>query len=184
MQIFKDFPITTEEYELLEKQFGNLCEYAAWEYYKRNVMNNHINEQSDFSQELRAIMITAGSYYKRQNYIENCLNLCKEYVKDEFMARIVEELCKLWKNKTKHGANKQKFGPHQENLLEVLTNEHVPSDLVPDKKAPLEIDTKFENYCKYIIWNKGKEMGRKITKERAISQGLVSLSDYEYLAEI
>ena len=67
--IFTQFPVTSEEYEKLDEKFGDLCEYAAWQLIKKNSRNNHTDEQTDISQELRIALIRAGSYYKRQVYI-------------------------------------------------------------------------------------------------------------------
>jgi hypothetical protein len=113
-QICKDWRISEDEYSQLDKEFGCLCEFAAWELYKKNNRNNHTDEQSDIAQELRIALIRAGSYYKRQVYIEKCLVLCHKYAEDEFVRMLVYSLQDLWDNKTRHGANRQKFGPYQE----------------------------------------------------------------------
>lgn len=181
MQIFKDFPVTEEEFGILEKKFGKLCEHAAWELLKKNSRNNHTDDQVDFSQELKMALVVAASYYKRQVYIESCLTACEEYVEDKFLVKIVQELRNLWDNKTKHGANRQKFGPYQEELLETLVVEFVPLENRPDKTAGLRMDVKFITYCKAITWNRQKAMGKKISKEKIIRQGQVSLSEFEYL---
>ena len=34
--IQNSFPITEEEYSILEKKFGELCEYQAWQLLKKN----------------------------------------------------------------------------------------------------------------------------------------------------
>ena len=111
--IFQDFPISESEYQELDEQFGKLGMYQSWQLIKKNSRNNHINSQEDFAQDLRISLLTAGSYYKRQVYIESCLLLCKKYASDRFLKYLVEGLWDLWKNKTRHGANKQKFGPYQ-----------------------------------------------------------------------
>lgn len=179
--ILMSFPINTVEYNKLDEKFGDLCEYAAWQLFKKNSRNNHTDDQQDMSQELRWALIVAGSYYKRQVYIESCLKACEKHANDELTYGIVEELAELWLNKTRHGANKQKFGPHQEQILEKLVKKIVPKDERPSKDADLRIDSKFTTYCKAITWNKQKAMGKKITREKSIRSGQVSLSEYDYL---
>jgi hypothetical protein len=182
--IFKKFPITNEEYERLESAFDDLCQYQAWQLYKRNSNQSHTDEQEDIVQNLRISLIEAACYYKRQTYIESCLNLCKKYAKDQFSISLVKELIDLWKNKKRHGAGRQKFGPYQENILQKLVNSIVPKKSRPSPNAPLKLDPKFERYCKSISWNRLKAMGRKITKEKGIRSSSVSLSEYDYLATI
>ena len=179
--ITSSFPITSEEYQELETKFGNLAEYQAWQLVKRNTRNNHTDDQQDISQEVRIAMLKAGSYYKRQTYIEDCLELCKTYVTSKGKVVLVKELDYLWKNKTKHGANRQKFGAIHETLLDKLTNKYVPKNLKPSKTAKLKMDQKFIRYCKAITWNTIKAMGKKITKEKAIRSGAVSLSEYDHI---
>ncbi len=114
---FDVFAVTETEYRLLEKQFGDLCYFAAWQLMRKNIKNNHTEDIEDIMQQLHMAIVRAGRYYKRQVYIEDCLEVAREHAKDHFMKSVVEELFALWKNRTKHGANKQKFGEHQERLL-------------------------------------------------------------------
>lgn len=178
--IFINFPISNEEYQKLADQFTDLCEYAAWQLIKKNSKNNHTDEQEDVSQELKLALVRAGSYYKRQVYIENCLKLVDKYCKNKMTRMVVDELKYLWKNKTRHGANRQKFGPKQEDMLEKLLD-IIPEEERPRKDQELKIDTKFKTYCKAITWNAQKAIGRKITKEKSIRSGIVSISEYDYL---
>jgi hypothetical protein len=180
--IFQNFPLSNDEYTLLEAKFGDLCSFAAWQLIRKNVKNNHTDEMEDIAQQLRMAVIRAGCYYKRQVYIEQCLELVTKYCKDIFMETIVSELCNLWKNRTKHGANKQKFGEHQENILKYLVLKFVPIDKRPNPKNCLRIDNKFTTYCKSITWNAQKSLGRKITRERSIRTGIVSLSEFSHLS--
>lgn len=179
--ICDSFPISNEEYMNLDKDFGRLAKKQAWELLRKNTKNNHTDDFEDINQEVIMALLRAGSYYKRQVYIENCLEVAKLYVKDGFISRIVEELDKLWQNRTRHGANRQKFGPPQEQLLSRIIKKFVPPSARPDKSAPLKIDTAFATYCKAITWNAQKSMGRKITKEKSLRTGLASLSDFDYL---
>jgi len=179
--IQNSFPVTEEEYAVLDGKFGELCEYQAWQLIKKNTRNNHTDNQEDIAQDMRMALIRAASYYKRQCYIEVCLELCNKYAKDKVIKSVVKQLEDLWKNKTKHGANKQKFGPHQEKMLEKLSRSIIPKNDRPDRSAPLKIDAKFTTYCKAITWNAQKSLGKKITREKGIRTGMVSLSEFDYL---
>jgi len=174
--------ITNDEYMMLDEKFGRLCEYQSWQLYNKNSRNNHTDEQTDISQDIRIALMKAGSYYKRQVYIEKCLDLCQKYAKDDFIKHLIKTLRNLWKNKTKHGANKQKFGPHQEKVLARLIMKLVPKGDRPDRNAALKMDAKFNTYCKTITWNQVKAMGKKITREKGIRSNQVSLSEFDYFA--
>jgi hypothetical protein len=181
LEICSKFPITIEEYALLDKKFGQLVEYIAWQLIKKNTRNSHTDEQQDVAQELKIALIRAGSYYKRQVYVELCLELCEKYAKDKFTNLVVKQLKKLWKNKTRHGASRQKFGGHQEMILDDLVKKIVPVKERPLKTRPLKIDGKFSVYCKSITWNAQKSMGKKITREKGFRSGMISLSEFDYL---
>ncbi len=181
--ICENFPITNSEYENLEIQFGKLTKFATWRLLKKNSRNNHTDEFDDVNQELLLAAILAGSYYKRQIFIEKCMVVAKTNIKDNFIVLILQELQDLWHNRRRHGANKQKFGGWQECILEKIVRSMVPLGERPDKNAPLEIDTKFATYCKAIAWNKSKSMGRKITREKSLRSGMASLSEFQHLAE-
>lgn len=179
--ILSDFMINEEEYSDLDKHYGQLVEYAAWQLIRKNSRNNHTDEQIDVSQELKIALIKAGAYYKRQTYIESCLEVLKLYVKDTFLQHILAELQDLWLNKTRHGASRQKFGPHQERILYKLIKTLVPPNERPKKNAILKIDSKFATYCKAITWNTLKALGKRITREKSVRYGLVSLSEFDHL---
>ena len=180
--IFETFPVTNEEYKTLDEKFGKLTHYAAWQLIRKNSRNNYTDDEEDINQELVISLLRAGAYYKRQTYIERCLALCEQYVQDEFLTEMVVTLRDLWKNKTRHGAARQKFGQVQEKILDTLVKKLVPSAERPNKKAPLRFDAKFTTYCKSIAWNQEKSLGKKITREKSIRQGMASISDYDYLA--
>ena len=180
MSIFTSFPVTNEEYAALSVQFENLAHYASGQLLKKNAKNNHTDELEDITQELRLSIIRAASYYKRQVYIERCLDATKN-ISDKFVNAIRGQLHKLWNNRTRHGANKVVFGQHQEELLDFIVNAYVPEEKRPRKSEPLTIDTKFITYCKAITWNCQKSMGKKITREKSVRTGMVSLSSFDYL---
>jgi hypothetical protein len=180
--MFKSFKLTDEEYIQLEKKFGQLCKYQAWQLLRKNAHNNHTDELEDIEQDLLIAMVKAGVYYKRQMYIESCLKAATKHARDKFVKDLVEQLAELWKQRTKHGANKQKYGEYQEKLLESIVRQIVPENERPDPKRPLVMDSKFATYCKQITWNQQKSLGRKITRERSIRSGLTSLSEYDYVS--
>jgi len=179
--ILNSFPVSDEEYHKLDELFGDLAHYAAWQLVQKNVKNNHTDDQEDIAQEIRWASIRAGSYFKRQVYLEKCMLTCRKHVKDKVVLRVLEQLEYLWRNRTKHGANKQKFGEHQERILDDIVGKYVPIKDQPRKDTPLDFNRKFVTYCKAIIWNCQKSIGKKITREKSIRSGLVSLSEYDYL---
>lgn len=181
MSICESFPITNEEYNQLDQKFANLCRFAAWQLLKKNARNNHTDDFEDIHQELLMAILRAGSYYKRQIYIEQCLVVAAKFAKDRFVTFLLHELENLWHNRTRHGAGRQKYGWHQEKLLEKIVVSCVPWGQRPDRSQPLKIDGKFTTYCKSIAWNSQKSMGRKITREKAIRAGCVSLSEYDHM---
>ena len=181
LDICTNYQIGDEEYKELENKFGRLTWHAAHELKKKNTRNNYTDDAEDIRQELQMSMLRAGSYYKRQIYIENSFLAIKNHVKDNFLLSVVAELEKLWNNRTRHGANRQKFGPHQEKVLQTILMKMVPDSGRPDIRAPLRIDAKFVTYCKAIVWNGQKSMGKKITREKVLRTGLVSLSEFDYL---
>ena len=176
------FPIGNDEYEELEENFGKLCHKAAWVFLSKNYNNNHTEDQKDIVQRLRIDLMRAGSYTKRQRYIENSLSVLRKHTKDKFIKCLVDQLESLWKDRKRHGANRQKFGPFQEAILDRLVCKHVPKEERPDKNAKLVIDVKFARYCKQIIWNSTKSLGKKVTREKSYRTGMVSLSEYDYLS--
>lgn len=178
------FPVSNEEYAQLEKKFGSLAHYAAWQLKRKNFKNNFIDDEEDVCQDLIMALMDAASYYKRQVYIVKCINVLHLYVTDSFTKKIIDGLADLWLNKTKHGAGKQKFGPFQEDVLEKLVIKWVPLDDRPDKKAPLIIDANFKVYCKQVMWNRQRNIGKKITRDKSIRASLVSLSEFDYLSSI
>jgi hypothetical protein len=186
--ILKQFPVTGDEFAVLEEKYGQLCEYAAWQLFKKNSKSNHTDDQTDISQELRISLLTAGSYFKRQMYIECSLVACQKYATDPFMVRLVNSLCDLWLKKTHHGANRQKFGPHQERMLDLLVRKLVPRFERPKKDAELAFNRKtpitsgfFGTYCKAITWNRTHTLGKAYTREKPIRDQMVSLSEFDYL---
>lgn len=180
--MFQKFGLTSEEYERLHKKFGMLAKFASWQLKRRNAQNNLADTDiEDIIQEILIALVYAGVYYKRQCFIEECLRVADMHVQDQFIRKILDQLNDLWKNRTKHGANKRKFGDHQEKILEQIINNWTPATARPNPHGSLQIDKKFTKYCKPILWNKQRSLGRKITRDRSIRSGSVSLSQYDYM---
>ena len=92
LDICNNFRINEKEFNELEKKFGKLCWHAAHELKRKNIHNNFTDEAEDIKQELQMSMLRAGSYYKRQIYIEKSLNLAKKYAKDKFVRKEIIDL--------------------------------------------------------------------------------------------
>ncbi len=182
MNAFKSFSITSHEYELLEDEFSQLCYFVSWQLMQNNSKNNHQHEIEDFKQELLMAVIRAGSYYKRQTWIESVFVKLDQFVpKETIWSEINKSLQYLWSKKTQHGAYKRKFGEEQEDILEMLAGKFVPEIEMPSKNAQIIINNKFKIYAKRIIWNASRFIGKKITKEKTIRVGQVSLSEHDFL---
>ncbi len=184
-EICLKFKINDLEFKELEKKYAKLCWHAAHELKRKNSRNNYTDDPEDIYQELVMALMRAGSYYKRQIYIQKCLSLAQEYSGGaSFISNIVVALDELWRNRTRHGANRQKFGPFQEQILDRIVRRIVPKQLRPSVDDPLTLDSHFATYCKSIVWNGMKSMGKRITREKAIRSGQVSLSEFDYLGVV
>lgn len=179
--IISNFPITDSEYDQLMDKFGKYCYYIAWQLKKNNTRNNSTDDLDDIIQQLRFAVVKAASYYKRQTYIEASIQALRPKIGDAFVRKLLVVLERLWKNRTRHGANRQKFGDFQEVILDRLLKKYVAKKDRPDKNAPLILDAKFATYCKQICWNEQRAMGKKITREKPLRVGLASISEFDYL---
>lgn len=182
--IVNAFPISGPEYEELEKKFGKLAYYAAWQLKKKNSKNCSVNDPEDDVQDLRIALLRAGSYFKRQTYIEDCFACLESNVQDKFIQRLLFDLRDLWENRRRHGANRQKFGEFQELVLDRLIRKYIPKDRRPDRNKPLQVDAKFTRYCKQIVWNQQRSLGKQIKRESPLRKGLVSLSEFDHLGAL
>lgn len=167
--------VTDKEYEILEEQFGRYCHDVAWKLLYKNAKNNHTDDEADIYQEMRIKLFIAAAYQKRQQYIEKSLEICKKYVSNDGVKE-VEKLENMWHKKQVDG-KRVRFGVEQEELLAKLVGEYVPDNLQPKKDAPLAINDRFPAYCKSILQNRSRFLGKKITKERPVRVNQVSLSD-------
>lgn len=178
-EMYKTFRLSDEEFNNLYKQFGDLTKFQSWQLIRKNAHNNHTDDLEDIIQDQMIAVIKAGVYYKRQVYIEESLRLASQYATG-FVKDLVSELERLWSQRTKHGANRQKFGEYQEKILESIIRHVVPAKERPDPRRNLVVDGKFARYCKQITWNQQKSLGKKITKERSLRIGMVSLSQHDH----
>lgn len=177
--MFKKFPILDAEYVDVEKQFDKLCCAIAWDLQKKN-RNNNCNvetEIEDVIQEIRIAVLEAMCYHKRQIYIDSSFVVALKYCMNADVRTELLNIYDIWQNRKEHGTNRPKFEKQHEDLLEKIVMEYVPDKMLPNKNKPIKIDTEFKNYCKSIAWNRQKSIGRKITKERVIKKGIVSLSE-------
>lgn len=181
--IMAKYPVSDEEYEELEKKFDRLCCYVAWQFRKRNVQNMFSRDQcgEDEIQNVRIALLRAACYYKRQLYILACFQVLNEHIKDKPGRMVLEELQILWRNRKKRGAKKQQFGEYQEIILDKLVQYYVPPHKRPPKNPRLVIDKVFSTYAKQIMWNEMRAMGKKMTKEKQHTGGLISLSKFEQI---
>ena len=180
--IFDSFGLTNEECLELESKFGKLCYKIVWELKRKNSKNNYTEDLDDVMQELRISMVKAGCYYKRQTYLEECMKICSEYIKDEFLLLVLNVLRDLWSIRTHHGAHRTCFGEYQESLLGMLVL--TLDENIRPKKRKLEVDSDFGTYCKAILWNCQKNLGRKISKMRNIRNNCVSISEFDYMGSL
>lgn len=172
------YRITNKEYENLYDKFDQYAKWAAWQLIKKNSRNSHTNDWDDIYQEVIWSMVRAGSYYKRQTYIEKCFQVVGKYLKDDFLLKLLAELKNLWENRKRHGANRQKFGKLQEDILDSLVKKQVPDKDRPKKDDFLVINKEFAGYCKSIALNTLRSIGKLITKEKPLRDSQVSINKF------
>ena len=127
----------------------------------------------DITQEILIDMYSAACYYKRFLHLENSFEIAKRYTSGSTLIKI-NQLETDWKNRKHHGARKSKFGLEEENELETIIKENVPESEAPKIK---KIDvSKFKNYASQCMWNRERNLGKRITKMASINKNMVSLS--------
>lgn len=175
------YRITNSEYDVLSKKLDSYAKWAAWRLIKRNTKTSHTDDWEDVYQRVLWAIVRAGAYYKRQTYIEKCFILLNEYTEDEFTKMVINELEDLWKSRKRHGANKQKFGFFQENLLDKMVKSFVPKEFQPNKNSLLVFNKEFDKYCKSIICNELRSLGKSISKEKPFRDVFVSLDKFDFI---
>ena len=108
----------------------------------------------------------------------------RQNVKDVNVIIELDKLEDLWRSRTHHGANKQRFGLPQEVALDELVSRNVPEEDRPKKNKQLEFNSRFATYVKSVIWNRTKSLGKNISKLKGLRSGMVSLSEYEHMASL
>lgn len=176
LYIQKKYPVTNEEFEVLEKKYGKLCWFAA----SNLTYSNRKSEEDlqDFHSEILIGMFRAGSYYKRQTFIENVfeyLDKCKIYMEPIDISSL-QTLKNTWKRKADFNET------HEVIIREILKKyEDAINEDAPKDNLTLQFDEKFEIYCKSIIWNTKKSLGQSISKENKYKCKEISLDEWEFL---
>jgi len=176
LYIQKRYPITNQEFEVLEEKYGKLCWYAATNLAFTNGKSEE--DRQYFHSEILIGIFRAGSYYKRQTFIENVFEYLDKY-KDEMESSDIFNLEKL-KDTWKHKANFTET--HEIIIREILKKyENISKEECPKDNFSLIFDDKFEIYCKAIIWNTKKSLGQAISKDNENRRKEVSFDDCQFL---
>lgn len=173
--MFKEFSVTNEEYDILNKQFGELCYFIAHQLIGENIKNNFTDDFDDVVQEIRLALLDAARYYKRQTYIEDALKCARLHCKGERVLSLLVRLETMWQDRK----TRRRFKKKQEDLLERLLD-YIPQEVRPSKQQNLKMNKEFFGYCKSILWNRKKFLGKKISRDRPIRSGILSLSQFDH----
>lgn len=169
--IQKNYPVTDDEYCVLDKKYGKLCWDAARKLANKNKSDQHSLE--DFHSEVVLGMCRGGSYYKRQIFIEECFDGLDNKIYMDFKdIDVFTNLKKIWKKR------KGRFCIKEEKYLCELISKYNCDVFVKN----LTFDRKFEVYCKAIIWNTAKNIGQNITQKRKYVKSEISLDEWAFLA--
>jgi len=178
LYIQKRYPISNEEFDILQTKYGKLCWFAATKLAASNKKCD--DDLQDYHAEISISMYRAGSYYKRQTFIENAfeyLNRCKIYIATEDMNDLIN-LQSCWNKKANF------YEQHEDKLL-ALVNKYGKNPNIemqtPDPTTKLVFDDKFSVYCKSILWNASKNIGQNISKENHNRVKEVSLDEWGFL---
>jgi hypothetical protein len=158
------FPLTTAEYEQLEDELGDLLHFIAWKFLRCNQQANHTEEEADVCQELRIALMIGAAYFKRQTWVEACFDVLPE-------SPDVKRLKQGWDNR-----KKKHFGEKHEEELADLVGRLVPASERPSKRASLAVDGAFKGYAKSIVYNRLKQLGKRLVREKPLRVGCLSLS--------
>ena len=194
LYIQKRYPVTDAEFEVLDEKYGKLCWFAASKLASANRKSEE--DLQDFHSEILIGMFRAGSYYKRQTFIESTfkyLDKSRVFMSSEDLADL-NLLQKMWYQR------KAYFTEIHEVLIREVLGKYTDAleEKTPSDKEPLEFnpanqktyvnangETKkvnpFEVYCKAIIWNTKKSLGQAISKENEHKCKEVSLDEWNFL---
>ena len=171
--IQKRYPVTDEEFDYLVQKYGKLCWFAATKL--GNQKHRLPEDLSDFHSEIQLGMCRAGSYFKRQTFLEKCFTHLEQSDLSSEDKSILEEIQKIWNTK------KALFGEKEEDRLLELFNKYRDNVDFSDHDR-LIFNEKFEVYCKSIIWNTTKTLGEHISRENSLRASEISLDEYPFIA--
>jgi hypothetical protein len=174
--IQKKYPISNQEYDILNKQYGKLCWFAATKLARSN--RREEEDLQDFHSEIQIGMFRSGSYYKRQVFIDKTLRYLKAFIPHMNVTELdlYNSLRNKWSGKKNH------FGEKEEAQLRQLFDVCKRLDKrVPDPEKPLFMGKRFNIYCKAIIWNTYKALGQHVSKENERRNKEISLDEWSFL---
>jgi hypothetical protein len=171
LYIQKRFPITEDEFNKLEEKYGKLCWFAA----NKLAASQHRSPEDldDFHSEIQIGMCRAGSYFKRQTFIENAFQFLRSQELSKSDKKEFDDIENLWNTK------KSRFGIKEEDNLRSILDNYNEKDF--DYSIPLDFDEKFKVYCKAIIWNTYKALGQQMSKENSVRSSEISLDEWPFL---
>jgi hypothetical protein len=174
--IQKKYPVSDQEYEILNTQYGKLCWFAANKLARSNRREDE--DLQDFHSEIQIGMFRSGSYYKRQVFIDKSFR----YLKFFFPFMTLPEISMLNSIKDKWQNRKNHFGEKEEAQLRVLLQVcKRQGRRTPDPAKALFMGKRFNIYCKAIIWNTYKALGQCVSKENERRNKEVSLDEWAFL---
>lgn len=174
--IIKDYPLTNDEYVIIEKAFGGLIRHAANQLGKKNSGIFHNSDViEDFNQEIKIVCLHAAACVKRQAYLKECFEVTKKYNNNNV---VIEEILDVIKP-----VIFKSYDEKVEKILLEIMNKTVDIQFHPSKNGLLKITKDLYPYFKAVIWNRQKSLGKQLTKDKKFRLGLVSLSEYDYLAK-
>lgn len=183
LYIQKRYPISTKEYKSLDEKYGKLCWYAAQKL--TSSIRRGCEDLDDFHSEIVIGMCRAGSYYKRQIYIEGLFKFFEQRDLQDYIScgdqYKLETIQNKWTNK------KSSFQETDENELIALSKKYTgivkqkQCGSLPKQIQPLTFSQKFQIYCKAIIWNTCKSLGQQINKENMHRCAEISLDEWGFL---
>ena len=179
--IISNFGVTNEEYEKIDELYGDLFHFMSHQLIRGNTKNNHTDEEEDIVQEVRWAAVKAAAYFKRQVYIEKCMKVVRQYIKNKEDLNKLDELETAWLQRTSHGAGKSRYSQPQEEQLDALVHLYIPEEDRPKKDKLLDFNSRFATYVKSVTWNKIRNLGKSYTKMKSLRVGQISLSEYDYL---
>jgi hypothetical protein len=173
--IQKRYPISDQEYGELDKKYGKLCWFAASKLAGKQ--HRTPEDLDDFHAEIQIGMCRAGSYYKRQTFIEKAFDYLDQHKLSKDDKSKINDLKEIWFTK------KSAFTEDKEDILRAILDSKQKETKEIDGNVSLEFDEKFKIYCKAIIWNTAKALGQQISKENSARASEMSLDECPFIDE-